>query len=95
VKAVRWASPALADLDAIQDYIAERNPAAAFRLVNAIFDRIQHLSTTPEIGRPGRIRGTRELVLPDIGYVIAYRVRDNVEILAVMHGAREWPNEFD
>lgn len=95
MKTVRWASPALADLDAIQDYIAERNPAAASRLVNAIFERIQHLSVTPEIGRAGRVLETRELVLPDIGYVIAYRVRDDVEILAVMHGARDWPNDFD
>lgn len=92
---VRWTLPALADLDAMQDYVAERNPAAAFRLVNAILDRTEHLSQTPEIGRPGRVQGTRELVLADIGYVVAYRLRDGVEILAVMHGAREWPENFD
>lgn len=79
----------------MQDYVAERNPAAAFRLVNAILDRTEHLSQTPEIGRPGRVQGTRELVLADIGYVVAYRLRDGMEILAVMHGAREWPEEFD
>lgn len=87
--------PALADLDAMQDYVAERNPASAFRLVNVILDRAGQLSQAPEIGRKGRVQGTRELVLPDIGYVVAYRLRDEVEILAVMHGAREWPEDFD
>lgn len=95
MKTVRWTVPALADLDAMQDYVAERNPAAAFRLVNVILDRTGHLSETPEIGRKGRVHGTRELVLPDIGYVVAYRLRDEVEILAVMHGARDWPEDFD
>lgn len=95
MKTVRWTLPALADLDAMQDYVAERNPAAAFRMVNAILDRAAHLSQTPQIGRPGRVQDTRELVLADIGYVVAYRLRDGVEILAVMHGAREWPEEFD
>lgn len=79
----------------MQDYVAERNPVAAFKLVNAILDRAAHLSQTPEIGRPGRVQGTRELVLADIGYVVAYRLRDGVEILAVMHGARDWPENFD
>jgi plasmid stabilization system protein ParE len=79
----------------MQDYVAERSPAVAFRLVNAILDRAAHLSQTPEIGRLGRIQGTRELVLADIGYVVAYRLRDGVEILAVMHGARDWPENFD
>ncbi|MDF1598175.1 type II toxin-antitoxin system RelE/ParE family toxin [Mesorhizobium sp. YIM 152430] len=65
------------------------------KLVNGILDRTGHLSQTPEIGRNGRVQGTRELVLPDIGYVVAYRLRDDVEILAVMHGAREWPEDFD
>lgn len=79
----------------MQDYVAQRNPAAAFRLVSVILNQTGHLSETPEIGRNGRVQGTRELVLPNIGYVVAYRLRDDVEILAVMHGAREWPEDFD
>jgi toxin ParE1/3/4 len=96
VKRVRWTSPALADLDSIQDYIAERNPAAASRLVNDILDRTEELlSANPELGRPGRVAGTRELVLADTSYVIAYRLTETIEVLAVMHGAREWPESFD
>ena len=93
---VRWTVPALINLDSIQDYIAERNPAAASRLVNDILDRTDTLlSDNPEMGRPGRIAGTRELVLPGTSYVVAYRLREAVEILAVMHGAREWPDKFE
>ena len=93
---VRWTVPALINLDSIQDYIAERNPAAASRLVNDILDRTDTLlSDNPEMGRPGRIAGTRELVLPGTSDVVAYRLREAVEILAVMHGAREWPDKFE
>ena len=93
---VRWTSPALADLDAIQDYLAERNPAAASRLVNDILDRTDALlAANPELGRRGRVAGTRELVLPGTSYVVAYRLTEAIEILAVMHGAREWPESFD
>lgn len=93
---VRWTLPALADLDQIQDFIAERNPPAASRLVNEILDRTDTLlSGNPEIGRPGRVAGTRELVLTGTLYVVAYRLRENVEILAIMHGARDWPEHFD
>ena len=47
------------------------------------------------MGRPGRVADTRELVLPGTSYVIAYRLREAVEILSVMHGAREWPDKFE
>ena len=93
---VRWTVPALADLDSIQDHIAERNPPAASRLVNDILDRTDTLlSANPELGRRGRVAGSRELVLPGTSYIVAYRVTTSVEVLAVMHGAREWPESFD
>jgi len=43
------------------------------------------------MGRRGEIEGTRELVLADLGYIVAYRVRDDrVEVFFVQHGARAW-----
>lgn len=81
MKQVLWTSPALASLEGIQDYLAERNPAAASRLVNDILDRTDNLlSANPELGRTGRISGTRELVLSDTSYIVAYRVKKAVEI---------------
>lgn len=64
--------------------------------MNDILDRTDALfAANPALGRPGRVAGTRELVLPKTPYVVAYRIMEAVEILAVMHGAREWPEGFD
>lgn len=90
-----WAPRAASDLIQAFDYIAERNPTAA----EDVQDRIRHLvallAETPNIGRPGRASGTRELVITDTPYVVAYRVTGSaVRILRVMHGARRWPVSF-
>ncbi len=93
---LRWTTPALRDLETIGDYIAGENPAAASRLVNHILDRTELLAEHPHIGRPGRVPGTRELVVTDTPYIVPYRVRGDVlQILAVLHGARRWPDRFD
>jgi toxin ParE1/3/4 len=47
------------------------------------------------MGRPGRVISTRELVVSGTPYIVAYRVREGVvEILAVIHGAQQWPTSF-
>jgi addiction module RelE/StbE family toxin len=90
-----WRPKALDDLESVRQYIAERNPAAARGVFETILSAVATLSDRPEIGRPGRVAGTRELVLARIPYIVAYTVLDQgVTILAVMHGAREWPDEF-
>ena len=92
---VAWTIPALADLDHIQDFIARDNPVAAFRLTSDILRRADAvLSANPAIGRQGRVAGTREWIVPGTAYIIAYRVRNRIEILAVVHGARAWPERF-
>ncbi len=92
---VAWTRPALLDLDRIQDFVAAENPAAAARLVGEILDRTEsQLAANPMIGRAGRVRGTRELVLPGIPYIVVYRATGRVEIVAVMHAARRWPSRF-
>ena len=93
---VRWTWPALNDLDAIQDFVAQDSPAAAYALASTLLDRTTALlADNPMIGRAGRVAGTRELVVSGTRYIVAYRVREAVEVLAVVHGAREWPDEFD
>lgn len=86
----------LQELSAIGDYLAERNPRAAHRIINEIDEKAARLlAANPFIGRLGEIAGTRELVMPGTPYIVAYRVADDrVEILFVQHGAREWPDEL-
>jgi toxin ParE1/3/4 len=91
---VRWTSPALSDLEAIEDFVAEDDPAAAVRLARRIHERTDRLSVTPRAGRRGRVAGTRELVVGGTPYVVAYRIAADIEVLAVVHGAREWPESF-
>ncbi|ANH07349.1 type II toxin-antitoxin system RelE/ParE family toxin [Shinella sp. HZN7] len=91
---VVWTRRYLRELEAIGDYIAERNPAAAARIVTAIHSRTRRLlADNPFIGRPGEIAGTRELVVPGTPYIVAYRVLETrIDVLFVQHGAREWPD---
>ena len=92
---VRWLRTALANLSAEAEYIARDNPAAALRVVRAVIDAIDRLKQHPAMGRPGRITGTRELVVSDTPYIVPYRVRGKeVEILRVFHAARRWPARF-
>ena len=92
---VRWLRIARANLNAEADYIAQESPAAAGRLVLRLVQAVERLKTHPAMGRPGRVSGTRELVVPGTPYVIPYRVRgDSIEIIRVLHSARRWPEEF-
>lgn len=93
---VRWLRAALAELDAEAEYIARDNPKAASKIVGYIATAVDRLARHPSMGRPGRVSGTRELVVSGTPYIIPYRVRgDFVEILRVFHAARKWPRSFD
>jgi plasmid stabilization system protein ParE len=75
------------------NYIAEINPSAAARVVRTIRTRIALLSQQPRLGRPGRLAGTRELIITGTRYLAPYRVTDRqIEILAVIHSAQRWPD---
>jgi toxin ParE1/3/4 len=89
---VRWLRAALENLNAEAEYIGRDNPAAAARMVSRVEEAVAGLAAHPAIGRPGRVHGTRELVVPGTPYIIPYRVRaDTVEILRVFHGKRKRP----
>lgn len=92
---VRWKSAALADLAEIAGHVAEENPQAARKVVGEIRRQILILSRHPDIGRAGRVSGTRELVITKFPYVVVYEVSEkSVDILAVVHASRLWPDFF-
>ena len=93
---ILWSPEAIEDLTSLRAYIAEDNPAAAKGVVLQILHNIERLlSNNPQMGRPGRVPGTRELVIPRTLFIVPYRVqRNTIEILRVYHGARHWPESF-
>jgi toxin ParE1/3/4 len=92
--AVKWTKTALANLVAIVEYIEKDNAERAKSFALEIQEKTNSLADFPGIGRPGRVIGTRELVIHP-NYIIPYRMRDDVlEILRVQHAARRWPRCF-
>ena len=84
------------NLDDEAAHIARDNPRAARELVKRVLDSVEALAEHPAIGRPGRVSGTRELVIADTPYIVPYRVKGRtVEILRVFHGSRRWPSSFE
>jgi toxin ParE1/3/4 len=89
---VEWHSLALTDLIEVMTYIATDSPEAAYRIHDEIRGQTGMLASHPDIGRLGRVNGTRELVIGGTPYIAAYRVTRNlVTILRLLHGARRWP----
>lgn len=92
---IRWLRIALKNLDDEAAYMAQFDKKAAQRMVARIKDVVTHLGEHPSIARPGRVTGTRELIVAGTPYIVPYRVRENiVEILRVFHSARKWPTSF-
>jgi toxin ParE1/3/4 len=97
---VRWTDPAQTDFLEILGYIARDNPAAAERVGRRLLLALDALAVQPRLGRPGRIAGTRELVIPRLPYIAVYRILESppagtsqIELLRVLHGARRWPTD--
>jgi len=92
---LNWARDAASDLDSIEEYIGRDNPEAALRTLSEIVRQVEILTEHPGIGRPGRVEGTRELVIAGLPYVVAYLHRgDTVTVLRVVPGAMKWPKRF-
>jgi toxin ParE1/3/4 len=92
---IRWLATALRNLDEEVGYIAADDAAAARLVVRRIMEAVRLLATQPSMGRPGRVAGTRELVVPKTRYLIPYRVRHGaVEILRVFHASRRPPKRW-
>ena len=94
---IKWLRKALQNLDDEPEYIAQEDVAAARLMVQKIVKAINLLQDNPALGHPGRIHGTRELVLPDTRYVVPYRVRprlQQIEILRIFNTSRQLPKRW-
>lgn len=92
---VSWLRAARANLIGVSEYISQDNADAAARTVAAIVKAVETLEHFPALGRPGRISGTRELVVSGTPYIVPYRVHANVvQLIRVFHAARKWPSRL-
>jgi len=90
-----WSPRSIEHLTHLRSHIARDNPTAANRIGGILLDAVERLAELPNLGRPGRVAGTRELVVPGTPYVIPYRLRgDRLEVLAVFHGRQKWPKRL-
>lgn len=92
---IKWLRTALRNLDDEATYIAQEDPAAARLVVARVLDAVAHLADQPGLGRPGRVPGTRELVVLKTRYLVPYRVQGNtVEVLRAFHTSRRLPGKW-
>ena len=92
---VKWSRRALLNLDNAVEYIGADKPAAAADVAQRIWDTSQMLAEQPGMGRPGRVVGTRELIIPGLPYILPYAEMEGaLIILRVMHTSMKWPNKF-
>jgi len=86
-----WTPEAIKDRDDIYNYIEADNPAVALTLDELLSEKASRLVDHPNLGRPGRLTDTRELVAHR-NYILVYDLAgDLVRVLRVLHAARQWP----
>ncbi len=92
---VVWTPEAQQDRADVWDYIAADNPRAAARMDALLSDTAARLAEHPELGKPGKIPGTRDLITHE-SYRLVYEIDgDTVWILTLVHTARQWPPTRD
>jgi len=94
---LRYSAKARAQIEAIYDFLVERNPAAARRITAEIRASARRLIDNPYIGRKGQAVGSRERVVRGSPYLIVYQVdpiNDEILVLAVFHGAQDWRSQL-
>jgi toxin ParE1/3/4 len=90
-----WSARAVRHLAHLRAHIARDRPGAAQQVASTILGTVERLADAPGLGRPGRVSGTRELIVPGTPYLVPYRVRgDRLEIIAVFHGHQRWPDRL-
>lgn len=90
-----WSPRAIRHLVALRRHIEKESEQNAALVAKQILRAVDLLAAQPELGRPGRVPGTRELVVPDTGFIVPYRVSsERLELIAVFRGRQRWPEKF-
>ncbi len=84
---IRWTVKAAAHLDQIAAYSSHDKPNAAASVIVTIIEHTEHLAKFPNLGRPGRKKGTRELIISGTPFIVVYRQTTAIEVLSVFHSA--------
>jgi len=89
---LRWTEAAAEDLERIADYLLEKTPENAAQLIRTIYNAPSVLKTFPNRGRQGKKKGTRELMIPSLPWIVVYRITGDIaHIVRILHGAQDWP----
>jgi toxin ParE1/3/4 len=90
-----WLPVAVQDVIHLRTYIADQDPESARGIALRIDKAVNNLGQMPNLGRPGRIFGTRELIVSGTPYLVVYRLQNGrVEILRVLHGRQPFPESL-
>jgi toxin ParE1/3/4 len=74
-------------LEQIAAYISQDKPEAASDVILNIIQHTQQLAKFPNLGRPGRKEGTRELIIGGTPFIVVYRQTSVIEIVSVFHSS--------
>lgn len=92
---IRWTRKALNNLETAVHHIASDSPGNAHKVAQKIWDSIQLLRQQPGMGRPGRVSGTRELIISGMSFVVPYAEhKGEIVILRIIHASMKWPELF-
>lgn len=88
----KWTKQAVEDLNSAYDHLSTESPHLIPMTIEVILSSIKQIKMFPESGRPGRVDGTRELVITTIPFIVVYRKKsETLEILSILHQLRKWP----
>jgi addiction module RelE/StbE family toxin len=91
---VRWSAEARRDRRELIGYVEEESLRMALELDDRVSGAVMRLGDYPNSGRPGRVIGTRELVISRTPYIAVYTIDEaGVRIARLIHGAKQWPEE--
>lgn len=92
MRKIEWSIPALHDLTSAGEYISQDDPKAARRMASRVKEAVEYLRNHPNLGRPGRLADTKELVVSGTPFIVIYWVKNGgIQILRLLHHAQRWP----